>query len=217
MIDPFTYPPTKHIQDDLSDDEEERPKREIAQRPPILQSVQHQNDLHDKVHGQADGVDNVQDDEKAGCVGWRESRPSLERQEADGKADDENDQTAESQKPDRQGGPVFVQLKADKPVDQKTRAESARQTILHRREPGKGAFTGGLEHAGIQHQADDRQQTVDVEECQDLFPAHRRKLRPHVEDHDGGHGQGGNVRKVGCGLEYDGVGQLDGPGTACWQ
>ena len=48
----------------------------------------------------------------------------------------------------------------------------------------------------------------------DLRLTNSRKLRAHMENHDGGHPEGENMHKVGGGLENDGVRQLHAPGIA---
>ncbi len=54
---------TEDVYDHLPNDEEEYPKRNVAQRPAILQRVGDENDLHHHVHEQADAVDYVEHQE----------------------------------------------------------------------------------------------------------------------------------------------------------
>ena len=41
------------------------------------------------------------------------------------------------------------------------------------------------------------------------------EFRPNMENHDDGHYESENVRKVGRALEDDGIGQFNRPGIAC--
>lgn len=81
------------VEHDLTDDEKANPKRDIAQRPAILQGVRNENHLHDDVDEQLDPVDQIQDDKQAGGIHRPQSRPPLERKQTDGERDDKHAQT----------------------------------------------------------------------------------------------------------------------------
>ena len=59
VADPIAEGVTEDVQNDLSDDEEEHPKCDITQGPPVLKSIRHQDDLHDHINKQADGIEHV--------------------------------------------------------------------------------------------------------------------------------------------------------------
>ena len=66
----------------------------------------------------------------------------------------------------------------------------------------------------VEDQAEDGEEHVDVEESCDFLSADGCELAAHVEDHNDGHDQGGQVHKVDGGLEDDGIGELDAAGVA---
>jgi thiamine kinase-like enzyme len=49
----------QRIEHDLSNDKEEEAEANIAQWPPILQRIHHQQNLHDHIHRQKDGVEDI--------------------------------------------------------------------------------------------------------------------------------------------------------------
>lgn len=108
-------------------------------------------------------------------------------------------------------------MKPDKPVDEQTGTQRARQPILDGRKIGIDTRTTRRYHARVQDQADNRQEHVDVEEGRDLLPAHGGEFASHVQDHDDGHAEGKDVHRVGGPLEDDGVGEFDGAGIAARQ
>ena len=71
---------------------------------------------------EADCVDNVRDDEDTDGVSRAQSSPALEGQEVHSTANNEHDESRQTQEPYGQGSAVFVELKADKAVDQQTGA-----------------------------------------------------------------------------------------------
>ena len=84
----------KDVENDLSGHEEEDAKANVAQWPAILQRVDDEEDLHDEVDPDADGIDDVQDDKEADGVGGPQAGPALEGHERDGKRDDKHGERA---------------------------------------------------------------------------------------------------------------------------
>ena len=80
---------TRDVQDHLAGNEEKDPEADVAQRPPVLQRVADQQHLHDDVHEQEDGVEDVQHDEQTRRVRRSQARPAFEGEQGDGAGDDE--------------------------------------------------------------------------------------------------------------------------------
>lgn len=123
VISSFTNIVAEHIQYDLSGNKEEDAEHEISQWPSVLYCIDNKNNLHEHVDEDADSVNQIKHHKEPRRVRRRQSSPGLERQQRDGERDHENAETAKSQKPDRQGGPILVQLKPYKPIDEKTDTE----------------------------------------------------------------------------------------------
>ena len=122
---------TKDIDNDLANNEEEYPKRNVTQRPTILQGVRNEDDLHHHVHEHTDPVNDVEDHEKSDSLSRSKTSPSLERQQRHGTGDYEHAERGKPKKPDRERSAIFVKLEADKAVDQETSAQGGGESILH--------------------------------------------------------------------------------------
>ena len=59
---------TKHVQDNLANDEEKCTKDQISQWPSILQCVDHQQHLHAEVYKQWNCGNDIQDDEHSNRI-----------------------------------------------------------------------------------------------------------------------------------------------------
>lgn len=209
MLHILTDPLAEDVEGDLANDEEEDAKCNITQRPPVLERVDDEDDLHDDVDKQLDPVDEVQDDEQTRRVHRAQASPALECQQTDGEGNHKHAERGQPQEPDRQGGAILIKLKADKAVDEQARTQRARDSILNRGEVWEDVVRARRNHAGIQHQTQDRQQHVDVEEGGDFLAADGGEFGADVQHHDDGHGQRDDVHDVGRALEDDGVGQFD--------
>ena len=60
---------TKHVEDNLANNKEEHAKNDISQRPAILQSVDDENDLHNQVDKEENGVEHVEHNKEPDGVG----------------------------------------------------------------------------------------------------------------------------------------------------
>ena len=69
------------VEDYLANNEEEDPKRDVPERPAILQGVRDKYDLHGQVDQKADAIDQVQHYEEANGVGWAQSSFAFECQD----------------------------------------------------------------------------------------------------------------------------------------
>jgi hypothetical protein len=108
VVGALTDTGTEDVEDHLTNDEEKYSKRNVPQRPAIMQSVDDQNNLHGQIDHQAEGIDDVDHDEQAGGAIWREASPTLERQQRDGSGKDEHAERRKSEKPDRESGAIFI-------------------------------------------------------------------------------------------------------------
>lgn len=108
VVNRLTDPRAEGVENDLADDEEHRGGSEIPQRPAVLQSVHHEDDLHDEVDEQTDGVDDVQHNKQARGIRRRQSRPALKREQRDDKRQRKHRHTGEPQQPNRQKRAVFI-------------------------------------------------------------------------------------------------------------
>ncbi len=114
---------TEDVEDDLAKHKEEHPKRNMSERPPVLQSVCHENDLHYHVHKQADAVEDVEHHEQTNRVLRSEPGLILECQDRHGTRDDEHANRTSSNQPYRLPSTVFIQLEAHEAVDQQASAK----------------------------------------------------------------------------------------------
>lgn len=206
MLDVFAHPLAEDVENDLTDNEEKDSKGNMAQWPPILQRIHHENHLHHHINQQLHPIDQVQDDKQPRRVPRPQSRPPLKGKQTDGKGNDQHSQTRQPQQPDRQRRPILIELKADKPIDQQTRTQRTRQPILKSGKVGIETGGTGSDHPRIKDQTEDGQEHVDVEEGGDLLAADGGELAAHVQHHDDGHGQREDVHRVGRALEDDRVG-----------
>lgn len=214
MLDLVADARGKDVEDDLSDDKEEHSKGNVAERPAVLQRVDDEEDLHDEVDPDADSVDDVQDDKQPDRVCRSKTTPALERHERHGKGNDKHAEGAQSEQPHAQRRSILVELEADEPVDQQTRAQRARQAGLYRDKIGIHASRARRDDACVEDQTEDGEKHVDVEEGGDLFAADGSELAAHVQDHDDGHAERSQVHEVDRSFEDDGVGQLNAAGVA---
>ena len=100
-------------------------------------------------------------------------------------------------------------MEADEAVDQQTRAQRAGEAALDRDDVGVDAGGTGGDDAGVEYEAEDGEEHVEVEEGGDFLAADGGELAAHVQDHDDGHGEGDQVHEVDRRLEDDRVGELD--------
>lgn len=114
----------------MADDKEEDAKRNVAERPAVLQGARNEEDLHYDVDKQLNGVQQVQDDKQADRVGGRKTSPALKSADGDEECDGKCDQRAGTQQPYRQRGAVLVQLEADEAIDKQAGDESAGEAAL---------------------------------------------------------------------------------------
>lgn len=223
------------IEQHLSDNERKDSKSNVSQRPSSIQSSQHQNDLHDNVHKQEQGAEDVDHDEDANGVLGSKASPALECQEGDGEGDEEHGDTASTEQPDGKRGAVLVQLETNEPVDHQADARRGNQTHLHGDEVWVCAASRRHD-AGVDDQRAHRQKGISVEERSDLLPScftnqpvfshqalvffpmtkptNRGEFTPHMQYHDDQHYESQDVRESGCAFEDDGVGDLDGARVA---
>lgn len=158
----------QHVQGYLAADEEEDTKRNVPERPAVLQGVDYEDNLQDDVDEEADAVEEVQDDEKSHRLCWSQPRPALEGAYRHGPTDQEHSQGGNAQKPDRQSGAILIELKADKAVDHEAHAKRRGQAILHRGEVGIDRGRRRNE-ARIENERADGEHHVDVKECGNLL------------------------------------------------
>lgn len=85
------------VEDDLTNNEEEDAKRNITEWPAVFKGSNNQNDLADSVDEEANGVDDVSNDEDSDRVSRVQSGPALEGQEVHSTTDDEHDEGGETQ------------------------------------------------------------------------------------------------------------------------
>ena len=85
------------VEDDLTNNEEEDAKRNITEWPAVFKGSNNQNNLADSVDEEANGVDDVSNDEDSDRVSRVQSGPALEGQEAHSTTDDEHDEGGETQ------------------------------------------------------------------------------------------------------------------------
>lgn len=126
------------VENHLADDEEEDAEGDIAQRPAVLEGVRHEDDLHDDVDEQADGVEQVQHHEQADRVRRPQPGLALECQDRDGAGEEEHADGGAAQEPDGLRGAVLVELETDEAVDQEAGAEGGGEAVLHGGEVGVG-------------------------------------------------------------------------------
>lgn len=144
--------------------------------------------------------------------------PVLEGEQRYGTGDDKHGEGAEAQQPDGKCRSIFVELEADKAVDQQAGAESRDESVLRRYEV-RVRSRAGWGNASIEDERNNGQSHVDVEEGGDLFaacmalarcelekllrggPTNSGEFGPHVDDHDNRHDEGENVHEVVGGLE----------------
>ncbi|KAH6603697.1 hypothetical protein Trco_008472 [Trichoderma cornu-damae] len=201
------------IENDLPGDEEEDAKGDVAQGPPVLQRPNHKQDLHADVDEQLDGVEQIQDDEEPDGVGRTKPGPSLEGRQRDEEGDGKGNERAEPQHPHGERRAILVQLESDEAVDEQTRHDGAGQAVLHAGEVRERPAARGHD-PGIDDERDEGEQHVQVEEAEDLLAPDGGELAPHVQDHDDGHAERGDVGKGRGALEDDCVGDLDVTGEA---
>ena len=157
-----------HVQNHLPDDEEEDPERDVAQGPAVLERVHHEDDLHDDVDEQADGVEQVQHHEQADRVRGCQPGFSLEGQDRDRAREQEHADGGAAEKPDGLRGAVLVELEADEAVDQEAGAEGGGEAVLHGGEVGV-SVRARRDDARVEDQGCEGQHHVDVEESGDFF------------------------------------------------
>lgn len=108
MLDAFADWSAEYVKDDLPDNEHENSKEDVTQWPSLLQSAQNEYKLHDHVDSQEDSAEDVDHDEHSNCVFWTKACDILECQDTNREADEKHDEGADSEKPDRESGAVFV-------------------------------------------------------------------------------------------------------------
>ncbi|RDW88593.1 hypothetical protein BP6252_00625 [Coleophoma cylindrospora] len=183
----------EHIQDHLSNDQEEDPKRNIPQGPAILQRVGHEDDLHHDIDHERNAIDQIQHDKQAHGIRRAEPSPLLERRERDHECDDEHGE-------------------ADT-IDQETHAQGGGEPALDRDEVGEDAVPRG-DDARVQAERDEGEEHYRTATLPPDQHTNRRELAAHMEDHDHSHDQRGNVRERRRSLEDDGVRDLNVPRIA---
>ena len=164
----FTDLVAKDVKNDLANGEEEDPKRDIPQRPSILKRIRNKNDLHDHIDQHTDAIDQIQDDEQTDRL--RRSKPNLihKRQDRHGARNNKHGDGTRPQQPNGLLGAILVELEADETVDEQTGAQRRREAVLHRDEVRVRARGRGHD-TRIQHEGDDGQEHVDVEEGGDFL------------------------------------------------
>lgn len=75
MRDSFADGRAEGVQDNLARDEEEDAEGDVAQRPAVLEGACHEDDLHDDVDEELDGVEQVENHEDADGVGGSKAGP----------------------------------------------------------------------------------------------------------------------------------------------
>lgn len=136
MLDVIADCVAEDVENDLANDKEEDAKSNITKWPAVFKSSNNEDDLADDIDKEEDGVDNVGDDEDANRVLGAQTCPVLKSEQRHCTANDEHEQSAESQEPDGKGGAVLIQLKSDEAVDQETGTECRDKTILDGSEVG---------------------------------------------------------------------------------
>lgn len=124
------------VENDLTNDEEKNAKRDVPQRPSILERIGDENDLHDDVYQQAYAVDQIKHHKETQSVGWAQPQLVLEGQDRNRPGNQEHANRGASQQPHGLGGAIFVQLKAHKAIDQEASAQGGCESILHGGEIG---------------------------------------------------------------------------------
>jgi len=108
VLDAFADRSAENVEDDLSYDEHENSKENVSQWPPLLQSAENQDKLHDEIDSQEDSAEDVDHNEHSDRILWAEASDIFESQDADREADEEHDKGADSEKPNRESGAVLV-------------------------------------------------------------------------------------------------------------
>ena len=101
---------------------------------------------------------------------WAQTRPSLEGEQSDDKADGEHGHAADAQQPHREGCAVFIELETDEAVDHQADACGAHKTALHGNEVC--VCLGSRRYdAAVDDKRDDGEEGVQVEEGRDFLAA----------------------------------------------
>ena len=79
------------VQDDLANNEKEDAKDDVSDRPPILQGAGYEEELESQIDKQLDGIQEVQDHEKADSVGRPQAGPRFKGGEGDQEGYSEGD------------------------------------------------------------------------------------------------------------------------------
>lgn len=131
------------IEHHLPNDEEEYTECDVTHGPSISKSSDHQNDLASDIDEQEQGVDNVENDEQW-CRGCRiQSSPTLESTDRNTTSDEEHHERAQSQKPYRKSGTIFIDLEPDETVDEEASEQGGRQPSLDSNEIGVRSGSDG--------------------------------------------------------------------------
>lgn len=133
-----------------------------------MQGVEHEDELHDDVYGEADGRDKVQNHEEADGLGGTEAGPALERSQRDEERDDEEGEGDAAQEPDGERGAVLIQLEPDETVDEQAHTQCRREASLHSYKVGIW-IRSWRDDAGVDTQRYEGQEHVDVEKRRDFL------------------------------------------------
>lgn len=154
---------TQAVKKDLANDEEQDAEYNSSEWPAVLEGPHHEDDLQDDVDKELDSVQQIKNREKANGLCGSHASPIPKGRERDEEGQRKGDDGANPEHPDRQGGAVLVELKANKAVDQETGDEGGRKSVLYRYEVGIRVVTWG-DDTGIDEQREEGQEHVRVKE-----------------------------------------------------
>ena len=106
------------VEDHLTDDEDEDAKGDVDEWPAVLEGICDEDDLHDDVDKEAQGVEEIKDHEETERVERSEPTFVFESKDADAAAEDEHPDGCAAEEPNGHSGAVFVELEADKAIDE---------------------------------------------------------------------------------------------------
>jgi hypothetical protein len=99
MADSDTDLRAESVEKDLTSHKKEDTKRNIAERPSVLQCPSHKQNLHGHVHEKLDGIQEIENNEQSNGVGRSKSSPALESCERNEEADGESSQRTDAHHP----------------------------------------------------------------------------------------------------------------------
>ena len=139
MLHSITDRIAKHVKNHLPNHKKEHSKRNIAQRPAILQRINHEYNLHNDINRQRDRRNEVQHHKEPNGVRGSHANPAFKCSQGDKEGDEEHEAGDATHHPDGEGGAVFVELESHEAIYEQADAECGCETVLHGCEVGVGS------------------------------------------------------------------------------